>query len=101
MSGKQHTFHGHVNENRSETFFIFIEMSISMILVYLTCITRLYGISPDCPLVMKFLQGLNLHLTDPYFYKKVPIDCCQTSIVWKLGELGIQCTGDVVTYIYM
>eukprot|EP00834_Sanchytrium_tribonematis_P008155 NODE_877_length_3349_cov_0.541846.p1 type:complete len:719 gc:universal NODE_877_length_3349_cov_0.541846:588-2744(+) len=63
----------------------------SILFIYLTMITRLYSISADCPAVMSFLQGLNLHITDPVLYQSIPADCCTTHINNALGFLSISC----------
>eukprot|EP00834_Sanchytrium_tribonematis_P005532 NODE_342_length_9153_cov_0.637376.p1 type:complete len:480 gc:universal NODE_342_length_9153_cov_0.637376:2147-708(-) len=72
---------------------------ISIILVYFSLLTRLYGISSDCPLIISFLKGLNLHLTDPLVYKQIPADCCSTNINYGKAELYIRCAGVSTQYV--
>eukprot|EP00834_Sanchytrium_tribonematis_P008075 NODE_850_length_3546_cov_0.564549.p1 type:complete len:715 gc:universal NODE_850_length_3546_cov_0.564549:473-2617(+) len=64
----------------------------SMLMLYLVSITRLYAISTDCPVIFNFLQGLNLHLTDPALYQSIPTNCCNYSN-YAFGYFKIVCSG--------
>eukprot|EP00834_Sanchytrium_tribonematis_P006951 NODE_567_length_5957_cov_0.651588.p1 type:complete len:432 gc:universal NODE_567_length_5957_cov_0.651588:2564-1269(-) len=65
----------------------------SILMIYLIFITNLYGVTVDCPVILNFLQGLNLHLTDPVLYQSIPADCCTTTISSSLGDLYMYCSG--------
>eukprot|EP00834_Sanchytrium_tribonematis_P008664 NODE_1106_length_2188_cov_0.215893.p1 type:complete len:260 gc:universal NODE_1106_length_2188_cov_0.215893:1994-1215(-) len=62
--------------------------------LYLSMISRILGVSQDCPTIISFLQGLNLHITTPLLYQSIPTDCCTTSISNNLGQLLIVCLGN-------
>eukprot|EP00834_Sanchytrium_tribonematis_P008277 NODE_924_length_3044_cov_0.424109.p1 type:complete len:780 gc:universal NODE_924_length_3044_cov_0.424109:491-2830(+) len=65
----------------------------SMLFIYLTMMTRLFGISTDCPNIMSFLQGLNLHITNPILYQSLPSDCCTIYQPGSDGYIEVTCTG--------
>eukprot|EP00834_Sanchytrium_tribonematis_P002562 NODE_82_length_22625_cov_0.476516.p3 type:complete len:635 gc:universal NODE_82_length_22625_cov_0.476516:19146-21050(+) len=65
-----------------------------VLIFYFMLTTRIFSASVDCPVIMNFLQGLNLHLTDPIFYQNIPADCCGYRIYTPpVGSLYIECTG--------
>eukprot|EP00834_Sanchytrium_tribonematis_P006280 NODE_447_length_7292_cov_0.701932.p1 type:complete len:650 gc:universal NODE_447_length_7292_cov_0.701932:3677-5626(+) len=65
----------------------------SIIMTYLVFMTRIFGVSADCPVLMNFIRGLNLHLTDPDFYKLIPTDCCGYFLYDAPGGIDIGCSG--------
>eukprot|EP00834_Sanchytrium_tribonematis_P005146 NODE_293_length_10559_cov_1.046463.p2 type:complete len:570 gc:universal NODE_293_length_10559_cov_1.046463:2635-926(-) len=65
----------------------------SILIFYFTLITSIYGVSTDCSLIMKFLQGLNMHLTDRVLYQKIPADCCNFRSTNDVGDISILCEG--------
>eukprot|EP00834_Sanchytrium_tribonematis_P007127 NODE_602_length_5512_cov_0.250693.p1 type:complete len:587 gc:universal NODE_602_length_5512_cov_0.250693:1901-141(-) len=67
---------------------------IKHILINLLMMTCLYDISPDCPVIMNFLQGLNLHMTNPDLYQSIPANCCGYGIDLgkAFGEIYFTCT---------
>eukprot|EP00834_Sanchytrium_tribonematis_P008497 NODE_1018_length_2620_cov_0.088854.p1 type:complete len:678 gc:universal NODE_1018_length_2620_cov_0.088854:2509-476(-) len=65
----------------------------SIFIIYLTMMTHINGISTDCPLVMRFLQGLNMNITDPILYQSIPADCCGSGTYNSIGNVVIYCSG--------
>eukprot|EP00834_Sanchytrium_tribonematis_P008217 NODE_902_length_3185_cov_0.754051.p1 type:complete len:709 gc:universal NODE_902_length_3185_cov_0.754051:624-2750(+) len=72
----------------------------SILILHFTTFTHIFGISTDCPIILDFLRGLNLHLTDPMIFQgipgwnsEVPADCCNLALHTAYGNLDISCTG--------
>eukprot|EP00834_Sanchytrium_tribonematis_P002374 NODE_72_length_24857_cov_0.454399.p10 type:complete len:254 gc:universal NODE_72_length_24857_cov_0.454399:8219-7458(-) len=67
----------------------------SIFIIYLTMMTRVNGVSTDCPLVMRFLQGLNMNITEPILFQSIPADCCGYSKQIGIGGpyINILCSG--------
>eukprot|EP00834_Sanchytrium_tribonematis_P006704 NODE_519_length_6551_cov_0.408246.p2 type:complete len:368 gc:universal NODE_519_length_6551_cov_0.408246:1871-768(-) len=66
-------------------------------IIVIFMLLRIYSISPDCPMVLNFFKGLNMHLTDPIEFQQIPADCCGYNSI--SGNLYIKCSLNNVTAI--
>eukprot|EP00834_Sanchytrium_tribonematis_P007321 NODE_647_length_5045_cov_0.419733.p1 type:complete len:709 gc:universal NODE_647_length_5045_cov_0.419733:842-2968(+) len=66
----------------------------SIFIIYIIFITRLLGVSVDCPVIFNFLRGLNLHQTDTYLFQSIPTDCCNFVNSDGLAVIDIECMGN-------
>eukprot|EP00834_Sanchytrium_tribonematis_P006144 NODE_427_length_7663_cov_0.258461.p1 type:complete len:593 gc:universal NODE_427_length_7663_cov_0.258461:419-2197(+) len=58
----------------------------------ITLISGYYTVSPDCPTMMNFLRGLNVHITEPQLFDSVPEGCCNYLSGNGFGYFRISCT---------
>eukprot|EP00834_Sanchytrium_tribonematis_P008849 NODE_1226_length_1709_cov_0.432919.p3 type:complete len:127 gc:universal NODE_1226_length_1709_cov_0.432919:756-1136(+) len=70
-------------------------MYLNVNVLSLIMLTRLSGISTDCPIIMNFLKALNLHLTDPSLFESIPEDCCYFFNNNGLSNIDIECSGSL------
>eukprot|EP00834_Sanchytrium_tribonematis_P005152 NODE_293_length_10559_cov_1.046463.p8 type:complete len:135 gc:universal NODE_293_length_10559_cov_1.046463:4887-4483(-) len=81
------------NSRPSKVFFKMFSIPNSVFVIYFAMVTRVLGISSDCPLIINFLKGLNMHQTDPVLFQRIPVDCCNFYNTDAYGYLTIGCKG--------
>eukprot|EP00834_Sanchytrium_tribonematis_P005017 NODE_279_length_10886_cov_0.340039.p1 type:complete len:562 gc:universal NODE_279_length_10886_cov_0.340039:613-2298(+) len=64
-----------------------------ILVLYMTMITCISGISTDCPTLMNLLRGLNMHLTNLDLFQRIPMDCCNYFSSDTSGYIATYCEG--------